>query len=143
MIKSCEILLDKFTDLDRLIDEDKLEIKPANVTMENTYDVVLVNEDYTVGNILNYEIFDIYYNDLQKVSYVGFKKMHPHDSDSLLRVSIIEANLGKEYVKQMLKTVINEVIKNIQQVKGLFDGSRVKMSDVDQKRMPSAADGGP
>jgi DNA-directed RNA polymerase subunit L len=143
MIKSCEILLDKFTDLDRLIDEDKLEIKPANVTMENTYDVVLVNEDYTVGNILNYEIFDIYYNDLQKVSYVGFKKMHPHDSDSLLRVSIVEPNLGKEYVKQMLKTIIKQILDNIQQIKGLFDGSRVKMSNVDQKRMSSAADGSP
>ena len=116
--------------------------------MENTYDVVLVNEDYTVGNILNYEIYDIYYNDLKKVSYVGFKKMHPHDSDSLLRVAIIEPNLGKEFVKQILKTVISEVIKNIQQIKGLFDGSRVRASAVITEREPrrkgqSAADGGP
>jgi DNA-directed RNA polymerase subunit L len=139
MIKACEILLDKFQEQDRLLDDDIMEIKPANVTMENTYDVVLVNEDYTVGNILNFEIYDIYYNDLKKVSYVGFKKMHPHDNDSLLRVSIVEANLGKEFVKQMLKTVIKQVIENIQQVKGLFDGSRVR----ERKSGTRASDGGP
>lgn len=137
MIKACEILLDKFAEQNRLLDEDVMEINPANVTMENTYDVVLVNEDYTVGNILNYEIYDIYYNDLKKVSYVGFKKMHPHDSDSLLRVSIVDANLGKEFVKQMLKTIIKQVIDNIQQIKGLFDGSRTRQSGT------RASDGGP
>ena len=145
MIKACEILLDKFQEQGRLLDEDTLEIKPANVTMENTYDVVLVNEDYTVGNILNFEIYDIYYNDLKKVSYVGFKKMHPHDSDSLLRISIVEANLGKEFVKQMLKTVIKEILNNIQQIKGLFDGSRVRASAVVTERRSDtrASDGNP
>ena len=148
MIKACEILLDKFQEQDRLLDDDTMEIKPANVTMENTYDVVLANEDYTVGNILNFEIYDIYYNDLKKVSYVGFKKMHPHDSDSLLRISIVEANLGKEFIKQILKSVIKQVLDNIQQIKGLFDGSRVKMSATSAEREPrrkaqSAADGGP
>ena len=145
MIKACEILLDKFAEQDRLLDDDVMEIKPANVTMENTYDVVLVNEDYTVGNILNFEIYDIYYNDLKRVSYVGFKKMHPHDNDSLLRVSIVEANLGKEFVKQMLKTVIKQVIENIQQIKGLFDGSRVRASAVITERQSGtrASDGGP
>jgi DNA-directed RNA polymerase subunit L len=116
-----------------------MEIKPANVTMENTYDVVLVNEDYTVGNILNFEIYDIYYNDLKKVSYVGFKKMHPHDSDSLLRVSIVDANLGKEFVKQILKSVIKQILANIRQVKGLFDGSRVR----ERQSGTRAGDGGP
>jgi len=126
------------------LDADEIEIKPANVTMENTYDVVLVNEDYTVGNILNYEIYDIYYNDLKKVSYVGFKKMHPHDSDSVLRIAIVEPNLGKEYVKQMLKTIFKQVLDNLQNIKGLFDGSRTRMAAVEQRRSGTrASDGGP
>jgi len=146
IIKACEILLDKFQEQERLLDADEIEIKPANVTMENTYDVVLVNEDYTVGNILNYEIYDIYYNDLKKVSYVGFKKMHPHDSDSLLRIAIVEPNLGKEYVKQMLKTIFKQVLDNLQQIKGLFDGSRTQFAAVLKEpkgRNQSAMDGGP
>jgi len=140
IIKSCEILNDKFVDQLRLLESDELEIKTAEATMENCYDVVLVNEDYTVGNILNYEIYSTYYSDLKKVSYIGFKKMHPHDSDSLLRIALVEQNLGKEYVKQILKNIMNQVIRNIQQIKGLFDGSRTRQSGT---KMPSAADGGP
>jgi len=146
IIKACEILLDKFQEQQQLLDADEIEIKPANVTMENTYDVTLVNEDYTVGNILNFEIYDVYYNDLKKVSYVGFKKMHPHDSDSVLRVAIVEPNLGKEYVKQILKTTIAEILDNLQHIKGLFDGSRTKFAAVVKEpkgRNQSAADGGP
>ena len=141
VIKACEILYDKFTEQRQLLEDDQMEIKPANVTMENCYDVVLVNEDYTVGNIMNYEIYYIYFTDLKKVSYVGFKKMHPHDSDSLIRIAIVEPNLGKDYIKQILKTIMTQILENIQQIKGLFDGSRVRVSATERK--PSAADGGP
>ena len=123
----------------RWLDSDDMEIKPSATTMENCYDVILVNEDYTIGNILNAEIYEIYFTDLKKVSYVGFKKMHPHDSNSILRISLVEANVGKEYVKQILKYTMTEVISNINQIKGLFDGTRVKASSM----KASAADGGP
>lgn len=139
IIKSCNILHDKFVEQLQLLESDEMEIKPSATTMENCYDVILVNEDYTIGNILNAEIYEIYFTDLKKVSYVGFKKMHPHDSNSILRVSLTEANAGKEYVKQILKTTMNEVLSNINQIKGLFDGTRVKASSM----KASAADGGP
>ena len=126
IIKSCEILYAKFVEQKRLLDSDELEIKPSETTMENCYDVILVNEDYTVGNILNYEVYSTYYKDLKKVSYVGFKKMHPHDSDSILRIALTEGNLGKDFVKQILGNVMNSILTEINNIKGLFDGSRSK-----------------
>jgi DNA-directed RNA polymerase subunit L len=90
---------------------------------------------------MNYEIYDIYFIDLKKVSYVGFKKMHPHDNDSLLRIAIVEPNLGKDFIKQILKTIMTQILENIQQIKGLFDGSRVRASAT--RAAASAADGGP
>jgi DNA-directed RNA polymerase subunit L len=140
IIKSCDILHDKFVEQMRLLESDEMEIKPSATTMENCYDVILVNEDYTIGNIMNAEIYEIYFTDLKKVSYVGFKKMHPHDSNSILRISLTEENVGKEYVKQILKTTMNEALANITQIKGLFDGTRVKASSM---KASSAADGGP
>lgn len=139
IIKSCDILHAKFVEQLQLLESDKIEIKPSSTTMENSYDVILVNEDYTIGNILNIEIYEIYFTDLKKVSYVGFKKMHPHDNDSILRISLVEANTGKEYVKQILKNVMTEAKSNIMQIKGLFDGTRLKASSM----RVSAADGGP
>jgi DNA-directed RNA polymerase subunit L len=133
MINACDVLHAKFVALKQELDANKLAITQANVTMENCYDVTLVNEDYTVGNILNYEIYDVYYNDLKKVSYVGFKKMHPHDSDSILRIALVDENLGEEFVKQILTAIINSVIRNLQQIKGLFDGTRAKATAMSSK----------
>ena len=49
---ACNILLDKLNDIDSLIDKDELEIKIAENTMANCFDIVLQNEDYTIGKIL-------------------------------------------------------------------------------------------
>ena len=92
--------------------------------MENCYDVTLVNEDYTVGNILNYELYTVFYTDLKILDYVGFKKLHPHDSDSIIRVTLSDKTKGTSTVKTMIKAVIDEAIKKTESIKGCFDGTR-------------------
>ena len=69
--------------------------------MENCYDVTLENEDYTIGNMLNHQIYEIFYRDMEKVSYVGFKKFHPHDVNSVLRFAfkdIVEKKISKDII---------------------------------------------
>ena len=124
IIKSCQILMDKFIEFKQLLDKDKIEIKPSDSTLDASYDIILENEDYTMGNILNYELYDIYYRDLKKLSYVGFKKMHPHDTYSILRMAFIEPTSGKDTVRQMLATVFEGAFKELSHIKGLFDGGR-------------------
>ena len=124
IVKACQILMDKFVELKRLLDKDEIEIKPSDSTIETSYDVILENEDYTIGNILNFELYDIYYRDLKKLSYVGFKKMHPHDTHSILRIGFIEPTSGKDSIRQMLATVLEASFKEISHIKGLFDGGR-------------------
>jgi DNA-directed RNA polymerase subunit L len=86
--------------------------------------VILVNEDYTIGNILNYEIYSVFYTDMQFLDYVGFKKMHPHDSDSILRLSPTDKTKGISNIKTMLKASIDMAIKKVDSIRGCFDGSR-------------------
>jgi len=124
IIKSCEILLQKFELLKKSLSQDEVEIKVADNTMENCYDIILVNEDYTLGNILNYEFYTIFYTDLKMLDYIGFKKLHPHDSDSILRITISDKTKGISTVKTMLNSVLDEAIKKIDGVKGCFDGTR-------------------
>jgi DNA-directed RNA polymerase subunit L len=83
-----------------------------------------VNEDYTIGNILNYELYKIFYTELKQLNYVGFKKLHPHDMDSILRLSLEDNTKGISTVKVMLQAVIDESVKKITGIKGCFDGSR-------------------
>ena len=124
IIKASEILLHKFEVMKNALAQDELEIKAADNTMENCYDVTLVNEDYTIGNILNYELYTIFYRDLKMLSYVGFKKLHPHDSDSILRLTLTDITKGISTIKTMLNSVMDESIKKLHAIKGCFDGTR-------------------
>ena len=124
IIKASEILLHKFEIMKNALAQDELEIKAADNTMENCYDVTLVNEDYTIGNILNYELYTIFYRDLKMLSYVGFKKLHPHDSDSILRLTLTDITKGISTIKTMLNSVIDESMKKLHAIKGCFDGTR-------------------
>lgn len=124
IIKACNILNEKFNELKQLISQDDIQIKVSDNTMENSYDITLINEDYTVGNILNFELYKIFYSELKLLNYVGFKKMHPHDSDSILRIAITDQTKGTSSVKTMLNATIEEAIKKIKSIKGCFDGTR-------------------
>ena len=124
IIKACIILYQKLSEIKQTIQENKLEIIPSDNTLENSYDVILVNEDYTIGNILNSELYKIFYTDLKIINYVGFKKIHPHDTDSILRISLINKSQGVSSIETMLISVIEEAIKTIKGVKGCFDGTR-------------------
>jgi len=128
IINACNILNAKFEELGRKLSENAIDIHEADNTMENCYDIVLENEDYTVGNILNYEIYNLFYLNLDTLSYVGFKKMHPHDSDSILRLTLKNTTDGITDIKTMLNESIRLAMQTIRQIKGCFDGTRDKKS---------------
>lgn len=124
IIESCKILLRKLEGLKELIETDEVEIKRSDNILENCYDITLVNEDYTVGNILNYELYTVFYADLEQINYVGFKKLHPHDSDSIVRLSLIDNTKGISTVKIILIASIDAALKKLRAVQGCFDGTR-------------------
>ena len=124
IIKASQILLQKFEVFKNSLMQDEVEIKPSENTMENCYDITLENEDYTIGNILNYELYTIFYTDVKLLDYVGFKKLHPHDLNSLLRVALTDKTKSVSTVKTMLAKVIDEAITKIEGIKGCFDGTR-------------------
>lgn len=124
IIKSSNILLEKLEGLKKKLSQDEVEINVADNTMENCYDITLVNEDYTIGNILNYEFYTVFYTELKMLDYIGFKKLHPHDKDSLLRVTLTDKTKGISTVKTMLQSVLDNATKKIIEIKGCFDGTR-------------------
>jgi DNA-directed RNA polymerase subunit L len=53
---------------------------------ENSIEYTLENEDYTIGNVLNHLLFKNYFEDNQTITFCGFKKLHPHDTDGIIRI---------------------------------------------------------
>ena len=97
---ACLILMEKFRLIVQMAKAQELPVIPSeriresgqymSVTessMENSYDIVLENEDYTVGNALERMLYDMYYEGDKTMHFVGFKKYHPHDSYSIIRIA--------------------------------------------------------
>jgi len=124
VIKSCELLITKLQHFTELLEQDEIKINQSDNTLENCYDVILENEDYTLGNILNYELYTVFYVDLKILNYVGFKKLHPHDNYSIVRIAFTDNSKGISSVKTLVKTSLESAIKKMVNIKGCFDGTR-------------------
>jgi DNA-directed RNA polymerase subunit L len=124
ILKAIDIIVEKMKLLNESLEKDEIDIHASDNTVDNCYDVILENEDYTIGNILNSELYTIFYNDLKILDYIGFKKMHPHDSDSILRLSLTDKTKGISTIKTILKSSVEGSIKTLVGIKGGFDGSR-------------------
>jgi len=101
--KACRVLQEKFAAMIQLVESDAMPITIGETTMENCYDITLENEDYTIGKVLEYILYETYYEGEQLMNYCGFKKFHPHDTFSKIRVAYLQPtdkHLVREHVKR-------------------------------------------
>jgi DNA-directed RNA polymerase II subunit RPB3 len=113
--RGCLTLQHKFIDLIKQIDSDIVPIHRSETTMENCFDITLENEDYTMGKAIEYVLHEEFFKKEKKLVYCGFKKFHPHDTHSIIRIAFKE-NLDKTEARQVLRTacvMIQDVFKKI------------------------------
>jgi DNA-directed RNA polymerase alpha subunit len=104
IINACKIMMDKLENIDSIIDRDEMEIKVSDNTMTNSYDIILENEDYTIGKVIEYFLLTRFY-EKGVLSFCGFKMLHPHDTYSIIRVAYKEP-VEISYIKGHLKECI-------------------------------------
>jgi DNA-directed RNA polymerase subunit L len=107
--KSCEIIISKLELLIEISQTQELEIKQSINTLPNSYDIILQNEDYTIGLLLQDLLYNEFIEKTSKLQYCGFKKFHPHDDYSIVRVSYIE-NISTESIYIDLQKIISDGI---------------------------------
>ena len=103
--KACDILIKRLDNLDGIIETDKLEITNSLNTLENSFDIILVDDDYTIGKIIEYFLYTKFY-ETNILTFCGFKKYHPHDPNSTIRVAYKDA-VEKSSIKGHLKECID------------------------------------
>jgi DNA-directed RNA polymerase subunit L len=96
------VLTDKFVSMIKDIDADVMTINTGETTMDNCYDILLQDEDYTMGKSIEYILYDKHYNGDNTLSFCGFKKFHPHDTKSTVRIAFVSKS-DKSLVKQYLR----------------------------------------
>ena len=116
--KACEILIDKFHEQDTLLEKDELHIEKSQNTMANSYDIILENEDYTIGKVIEYIMYTKFY-ETKTLTFCGFKKMHPHDTHSVIRVAYRDP-IDISTIKGNLKECLDDAVQVFARVKKEF-----------------------
>ncbi len=94
--KATNIMKNKLKSFESAIQANDSLIKPSDTTIENSYDITLENEDYTLGKVLEYILYQKHFNRSEdsgsdnRLSYCGFRKAHPHDNFSTIRLGFVE-----------------------------------------------------
>jgi len=97
--KACYGMINKIKNFSNNIQSDESIIELSDNTIQNSYDITLIDEDYTLGKVLEYILYEKYYIiDTTKVeenasnkylTYCGFAKPHPHINKSLIRLAFL------------------------------------------------------
>lgn len=85
--KAIDIILRKLENISKNCDQQTIELDRTATAMNNSVDIKLVGEDYTIGKVLEYVLHEEEYKKNKVLSYVGFIKKHPHDDYSIIRIA--------------------------------------------------------
>jgi len=83
VVVACGRLKRRFEEIIQTVDNDSLE---SAMLTDLSIDYILENNDYTVGCVLNHLLFTNYFTQEKTLQYCGFKKIHPHDTHSVIRM---------------------------------------------------------
>jgi DNA-directed RNA polymerase subunit L len=127
--KACSFLISKFDQKTSALEELIIPILESNdarkhgydtiieSTMQNSYDIILEKEDDTLGNILSFMMYELYYQGQKELTFCSFKKFHPHDSFGVLRIAYknpTEKNMIQQNINTALlasKKVVEDIRK--------------------------------
>ena len=88
--KSTRIMIKKLEKLKTDLEEkSSAMVKPSSSTIPNCYDIILTGEDYTLGKVIEYIIYNKHYTGDKSVLYCGFIKPHPHIDISIIRIGFV------------------------------------------------------
>ena len=116
---ACTIIIVKLDNLRDIIDKNELVITKSSVTINNCFDIILQNEDNTLGKLLEYILYSLHFENDKSLTYVAFKKLHPHNNEALLRVAFRDS-VDFSVIHDYLNNSINEVKKIFNKIKEYF-----------------------
>ncbi len=111
---ACDVIIKKLVNIGQQLKSNTGLINESTNTMENCYDIILENEDYTIGKILEFALYKKYFTELQEVTFCGFIKEHPHNNNSIIRVAfknIVELSSIVSMFNDSIKQLVDVLTK--------------------------------
>lgn len=92
----------------------EITIEPSTTTMKNCVDIIMTNGDYTLGKILEYQIYTTEFK--KSVTFISFLKVHPHDTNGILRVATTQPQSPEE-IHTLYKAAARGCIEILEAIK--------------------------
>lgn len=105
LFKACAYIVQALKDLANMVenDDESVLIKHSLSTIQYSWDIIF-DDDYTIGKLVEYSFRSL------DITYCGYIKLHPHDTESTLRVAFTK-DLEQEDVIHMLIKILEENIE--------------------------------
>ncbi len=84
---ACDNIIQRLDKISQKCESQSLTLNKDSTAMNESVDVVLKGEDYSIGKVIEYILHEQYYKKDLELSYVGFIKKHPHDDYSIIRMA--------------------------------------------------------
>ena len=114
--KALDILIRMFK---KYMEKNDYIITEPPTQIQNGYDIQ-IEDDYTAGYIFQHILFQHFYENEKILSFVGFKKFHPHDSHSIIRLAFNDADSNEETVRSLIKRSSEIIMKYLQDLDSKF-----------------------
>jgi DNA-directed RNA polymerase alpha subunit len=117
--ESCNIMIKKLDTFLQNVTNNKDLIVPIKNMMPNCHEIILENEDYTLGKVLEGMIYKKYYtlnNKNSFLNYCGFRKPHPHINISIIRLGFIDASMSSNELIDRIMNILIDVVNESKEI---------------------------
>lgn len=143
VIKACDIMISKCEKFLGNLQHGKVAILPSETTLKNGFDITLVNEDYTLGKVIEFYLYQQNFIVDKTLSFCGFRKIHPHDNDSIIRIAFhneIDPVGVSGYIQTATDNAISAFKKLVEQMGGNLEKSeRLRLSSLPKSGLRSSS----
>jgi len=123
MNKACDNIIRRLNKIKKKAEDENLPLDMKATAMANSVDIKLVGEDYTIGKVIEYILHEEFYKKSGQLSYVGFIKKHPHDTNSIIRIAFSEDGadtLNQSNINKMIQFACDIGINIFSNIKEYF-----------------------
>lgn len=114
VVLACEDIIKRLQNIIKQCNENSLPIEKEVIAMKDSFDIKLMNEDYTIGKVIEYVLYQKHFENDKIFDYVGFCKFHPHDDSATIRIAFNNSeNANKVNICNIMKASCNDAINLI------------------------------
>ena len=117
---ACSVINSQLNIIIEDLRENRIDIQYSNNTKPNCYEIYFKNYDYTVGNIINHEMYNQFFT-TNMIHSVSTKKIHPHDDYITMEVSMVSDSNPRDNLINMLIESCQKCKENIKNIKKEFN----------------------